>query len=127
MRRKQAIEGVDDIRDGYNPATWVLEVTNGASERKLNKDFADEYEASSLYKCVLTTHNLNFFLGFRRMPGGAECRSAPFAGLPPCVGFMPGSYHAGFGAPLGCRAAPGDAYVLAHTHGGVGTQPADCH
>ncbi len=86
---------MDDIRDGYNPATWVLEVTNGASERKLNKDFADEYEASSLYKCVLTTTISNFFLGVRRMPGGAECRPAPLARLPPCVGFTPESYLAG--------------------------------
>lgn len=39
------------ITDGYNPATWVLDVTNGASERRLGVDYADAYESSDLYKC----------------------------------------------------------------------------
>lgn len=45
----QSVEGVDAIKDGYNPATWVLEVTNSTSERRIGKDFADEYESSDLY------------------------------------------------------------------------------
>jgi len=43
---------VRKITDGYNPATWVLDVTNGASEHRLGVDFADAYESSDLYKCV---------------------------------------------------------------------------
>lgn len=46
----QGIQGVPRIRDGYNPATWALDVTNGASERRLERDFADVYEASALHK-----------------------------------------------------------------------------
>ncbi|GJU43203.1 ABC transporter G family member 39-like protein isoform X1 [Tanacetum coccineum] len=45
----EAISGVPRIRNGYNPATWVLEVTSSAAENQLNADFAEIYSNSSLY------------------------------------------------------------------------------
>lgn len=38
------------IRDGYNPATWVLEVTTRAREQVLGVNFADIYKRSSLFQ-----------------------------------------------------------------------------
>jgi hypothetical protein len=50
VRIVKDIDGVPAIKDGYNPATWALDVTNSAAERRLGVDFADVYEASSLYR-----------------------------------------------------------------------------
>jgi hypothetical protein len=52
----QSVEGVDEIQDGYNPATWALEVTNQAAERRVDRDFADVYADSQLHKCALLVH-----------------------------------------------------------------------
>ncbi|KAK1300229.1 Pleiotropic drug resistance protein 2 [Acorus calamus] len=46
----EAIPGVPKIRDGYNPATWMLEVTSAAVETNLDVDFAEIYATSSLYQ-----------------------------------------------------------------------------
>nr|XP_043633072.1 ABC transporter G family member 39-like [Erigeron canadensis] len=46
----EAITGVPKIGDGYNPATWVLEVTSSAAENQLNIDYAEIYLNSSLYQ-----------------------------------------------------------------------------
>jgi hypothetical protein len=46
----QAIEGVPKIRDGYNPATWMLEITTPGAEQRLGRDFADIYHSSALFK-----------------------------------------------------------------------------
>ncbi|KAK9156688.1 hypothetical protein Scep_003262 [Stephania cephalantha] len=46
----EAIPGVPKIRDGYNPATWMLEVTTPAIEAQLKVDFADVYMKSTTYK-----------------------------------------------------------------------------
>ncbi|XP_057415987.1 ABC transporter G family member 32 isoform X2 [Lotus japonicus] len=46
----EAIEGVPKIRSGYNPATWMLEVTSSAEESRLGVDFAEIYRRSSLYQ-----------------------------------------------------------------------------
>ncbi|XP_051119662.1 pleiotropic drug resistance protein 1-like [Andrographis paniculata] len=43
------IQGVSKIKDGYNPATWMLEVTTSAQELLLGVDFADYYKKSELY------------------------------------------------------------------------------
>lgn len=43
------IEGVPKIKDGYNPATWMLEVTTTAQELLLGVDFTDYYKNSELY------------------------------------------------------------------------------
>ncbi|KAI3468322.1 hypothetical protein Pfo_024985 [Paulownia fortunei] len=45
----EGIEGVSKIKDGYNPATWMLEVTTSAQELLLGVDFADHYKKSDLY------------------------------------------------------------------------------
>ncbi|KAK1362999.1 hypothetical protein POM88_038560 [Heracleum sosnowskyi] len=44
------IEGASKIKDGYNPATWMLEVTASAQERVLGIDFAEFYHNSDLYR-----------------------------------------------------------------------------
>ncbi|CAH8362168.1 unnamed protein product [Eruca vesicaria subsp. sativa] len=44
------IPGVAKIRDNYNPATWMLEVTSQSIETELNIDFAKIYNESDLYK-----------------------------------------------------------------------------
>lgn len=46
----EAVPGVTKIKDGYNPATWMLEVTAPAVEAQLDVDFADIYANSSLYQ-----------------------------------------------------------------------------
>ncbi|KAI9107551.1 hypothetical protein K1719_021588 [Acacia pycnantha] len=46
----EGIEGVSKIKDGYNPATWMLEVTTQAQEMALGVDFADLYKNSELYR-----------------------------------------------------------------------------
>ncbi|XP_043711176.1 pleiotropic drug resistance protein 1-like isoform X2 [Telopea speciosissima] len=46
----EAIEGVKKIKDGYNPATWMLEVTTEAQEADLGSNFSDIYKNSELYK-----------------------------------------------------------------------------
>ncbi|CAI0473623.1 unnamed protein product [Linum tenue] len=46
----EEIEGVSKITDGYNPATWMLEVTTTAQEMALGVDFTDIYRNSDLYK-----------------------------------------------------------------------------
>ena len=46
----QGISGVPKIRDNYNPATWMLEVTSMSMEKKLGVDFAKIYTESSLDK-----------------------------------------------------------------------------
>ncbi|KAH7512125.1 hypothetical protein FEM48_Zijuj12G0057400 [Ziziphus jujuba var. spinosa] len=45
-----AVPGVPKIKDGYNPATWMLEVTAPAVEAQLNVDFAEIYANSPLYQ-----------------------------------------------------------------------------
>ncbi|XP_024523228.1 ABC transporter G family member 35 [Selaginella moellendorffii] len=46
----EAIPGVQKIKDGYNPATWMLEVSSTSVEQKMNVDFANIYLNSSLYQ-----------------------------------------------------------------------------
>lgn len=48
----QRISQVGRIKDGYNPATWVLEVTTRAQEDHFGVKFADIYKNSDLYKLV---------------------------------------------------------------------------
>ncbi|PIA41675.1 hypothetical protein AQUCO_02200244v1 [Aquilegia coerulea] len=49
----EGVEGVDKIKDGYNPATWMLEMTSRAREETLNVDFAELYKKSELYRACL--------------------------------------------------------------------------
>ncbi|WCJ40424.1 ABC transporter G family member 36 [Euphorbia peplus] len=46
----ESIEGVSKIPDGYNPATWMLEVSSSAQELALGVDFANVYRNSDLYR-----------------------------------------------------------------------------
>ncbi|KAL2472415.1 ABC transporter G family member 40 [Abeliophyllum distichum] len=50
VRYFEGIEGVSKIKDGYNPATWMLEVTSSAQELLLGVDFAELYKNSELYR-----------------------------------------------------------------------------
>lgn len=43
-------QGVNKIKDGYNPATWMLEITSSSKEVELGIDFADLYKYSELYR-----------------------------------------------------------------------------
>ncbi|KAJ0087729.1 hypothetical protein Patl1_32466 [Pistacia atlantica] len=46
----ETIPGVPKIKNGYNPATWMLEVTAPSVESHLDIDFAEIYANSSLYQ-----------------------------------------------------------------------------
>lgn len=46
----ESIPGVPKIKEKYNPATWMLEVSSVAAEVRLGMDFAEHYKSSSLYK-----------------------------------------------------------------------------
>ncbi|QCE02081.1 ATP-binding cassette [Vigna unguiculata] len=46
----ESIEGVSKIKVGYNPATWMLEVTTPAQELNLGVDFNQIYRNSELYR-----------------------------------------------------------------------------
>ncbi|KAJ7966133.1 Pleiotropic drug resistance ABC transporter [Quillaja saponaria] len=46
----EGINGIPKIKDGYNPATWMLEVTSEAIEATLGINFTDVYKHSELYR-----------------------------------------------------------------------------
>ncbi|KAF8011670.1 hypothetical protein BT93_J2068 [Corymbia citriodora subsp. variegata] len=46
----EGIQGVSKIKDGYNPATWMLEVTEPSQELALGIDFTTLYRSSELYR-----------------------------------------------------------------------------
>ncbi|XP_010519283.1 PREDICTED: ABC transporter G family member 39-like [Tarenaya hassleriana] len=46
----EAVPGVPEIKDGYNPATWMLDVSTPSMETQLGVDFAEIYANSSLYQ-----------------------------------------------------------------------------
>uniref|UniRef100_A0A2N9FK97 ABC transporter domain-containing protein n=1 Tax=Fagus sylvatica TaxID=28930 RepID=A0A2N9FK97_FAGSY len=46
----EAIPGVPKIKEGYNPATWMLEVSSPQVEAQLDIDFADIFANSDLYR-----------------------------------------------------------------------------
>ncbi|CAN1280718.1 Pleiotropic drug resistance protein 1 [Linum perenne] len=46
----EEIDGVSKIKDGYNPATWMLEVTTTAQEIAMGVDFTEMYKKSDLYR-----------------------------------------------------------------------------
>ncbi len=51
-RAVQGIEGVPKVSQDYNPATWMLEVTNVAVEHRTGQDFAALYTSSDMYRCM---------------------------------------------------------------------------
>ncbi|KAM7481855.1 hypothetical protein LguiB_006438 [Lonicera macranthoides] len=46
----EGISGVPKIRDNYNPATWMLEVSSTSAEAELGLDFAQIYKNSALHE-----------------------------------------------------------------------------
>ncbi|MCD7456583.1 transcription factor [Datura stramonium] len=46
----QSIPGVSKIEEGYNPATWMLEVTSSSQEMALGVDFTELYKNSDLFR-----------------------------------------------------------------------------
>ncbi|KAL8545345.1 hypothetical protein ACS0TY_005499 [Phlomoides rotata] len=46
----EGISGVPRIRDNYNPAAWMLEVTSTSTEAELGIDFAEIYYNSTLHE-----------------------------------------------------------------------------
>jgi len=65
----KGIRGVRKIEDGYNPATWMLEVTTPAQELALGIDFADSYKNSDLYRwvqCILKGPNFSLVNDHKR-------------------------------------------------------------
>ncbi|KAL2493147.1 ABC transporter G family member 36 [Abeliophyllum distichum] len=46
----EAIPGVPRIKEKYNPATWMLEVSSVATEARLGMDFAEYYKSTTLYQ-----------------------------------------------------------------------------
>ncbi|CAA2949088.1 ABC transporter G family member 29 [Olea europaea subsp. europaea] len=46
----EAIPGVPRIKEKYNPATWMLEVSSVATEARLSMDFSEHYKSSTLYQ-----------------------------------------------------------------------------
>ncbi|KAM2507643.1 hypothetical protein ACFX1W_029940 [Malus domestica] len=46
----EAIPGVPKIKDGYNPATWMLDVSSAAVEAQNDVDFAEIFANSDLYR-----------------------------------------------------------------------------
>ncbi|KAL5994754.1 ABC transporter G member 39 [Asimina triloba] len=46
----EAIDGVQKIKDGYNPATWMLEVTTAMQEEILGVTFVEVYKNSDLFR-----------------------------------------------------------------------------
>ncbi|KAF0898587.1 hypothetical protein E2562_008172 [Oryza meyeriana var. granulata] len=46
----EGIQGVSKIKDGYNPATWMLELSTISQEQALGVDFCDIYRKSELFQ-----------------------------------------------------------------------------
>ncbi|KAJ6346315.1 hypothetical protein OIU78_008864 [Salix suchowensis] len=45
-----AVPGVPRIKQGSNPATWMLEISTEATEAQIQVDFAEVYATSELYR-----------------------------------------------------------------------------
>ncbi|XP_073040136.1 ABC transporter G family member 36-like isoform X2 [Primulina eburnea] len=46
----EGISGIPKIKEKYNPATWMLEVSSVATEARLGLDFAEHYKSTALYQ-----------------------------------------------------------------------------
>lgn len=47
---KQAIPGVPRIKEGQNPAAWMLDISSHITEYEIGVDYAEKYRNSSLYR-----------------------------------------------------------------------------
>ncbi|XP_052185165.1 ABC transporter G family member 31 isoform X2 [Diospyros lotus] len=48
----QGIHGIPPIANGYNPATWMLEISTPAAEQRIGQDFAEIYRNSQQFREV---------------------------------------------------------------------------
>ncbi|KAK9152792.1 hypothetical protein Sjap_000272 [Stephania japonica] len=48
----QKIDGIPPIPDGYNPATWMLEISTPAAEQRIGEDFSNIYKNSDQFRDV---------------------------------------------------------------------------
>lgn len=46
----QSIPGIPGIKEGANPAAWMLEISTSGMEEKLGVDFAELYHNSDAYQ-----------------------------------------------------------------------------
>lgn len=51
----QSINGIPPISSGYNPATWMLDISTPAAEERIGEDFANLYKKSEQYREVETS------------------------------------------------------------------------
>ncbi|KAM3212822.1 hypothetical protein ACQJBY_065698 [Aegilops geniculata] len=63
----EGIEHVSKIKPGYNPATWMLEVTSQAQEDILGVSFTEVYKNSDLYQ-----RNQSLIRDISRAPAGSK-------------------------------------------------------
>ncbi|KAL7205481.1 hypothetical protein ACSBR2_018420 [Camellia fascicularis] len=63
----EAISGVQKIRNNYNPATWMLEITSRSAEAQLCVDFTQVYK-----NCVLYQNNKEHVNWCAPPPGSKE-------------------------------------------------------
>ena len=49
----ESIKGVPKIQEGYNPATWMLDISTLSSEKQMGVDLAQVYEGSQQRRCLL--------------------------------------------------------------------------
>jgi len=60
----QAIPGVPKIKDGDNPATWMLDISSTLVEANIEVDFAEIYAKSTLYRYDFSCFSYVIFLVF---------------------------------------------------------------
>ncbi|KAF8736814.1 hypothetical protein HU200_014297 [Digitaria exilis] len=90
--RTVAIEGVSKIKDGYNPSTWMLEVTSTMQEQITAKHVI--LEKSSIYCCQILLYNIdrtvvwNNVLGCRKKRDNQQDYSMPWVSMYASVIFM---------------------------------------
>ncbi|EES01392.1 ABC transporter G family member 38 [Sorghum bicolor] len=46
----EEVPGIPKIKEGCNPATWMLDVTSASTEVQLKIDFAEHYKSSTMYE-----------------------------------------------------------------------------
>ncbi|CAM0951025.1 unnamed protein product [Alopecurus aequalis] len=68
----EAIEDVRKIKDGYNPSTWMLEVTSAAQEQITGISFSQVYKNSELHR-----RNKNLIKELSTPPEGSSDLSFP--------------------------------------------------
>ncbi|VAI31698.1 unnamed protein product [Triticum turgidum subsp. durum] len=72
IRYFEATEDVRKIKDGYNPSTWMLEVTSATQEQMTGINFSQVYKNSELYR-----RNKNLIKELSTPPEGSSDLSFP--------------------------------------------------